>query len=56
MRLQRHVRKLSLLALLLTTFLAGCDQGFVGDAARESFASFLTSLANTAVTETITPG
>lgn len=52
---QRYFRRLSVLGLLLTTLLAGCEQGFVQEAARDSIASFLTSIVNTAVTETVNP-
>lgn len=47
----------TVLAFLLSTLAlaSGCKQGFVGQAARESIASFVTSIVNTAVTETINP-
>jgi len=40
---------------LAVVLLAGCETGFVQDAARTSLASFVTNIFSTAVTETIGP-
>ena len=43
------------LVILTAVFAAGCEGGFIGDAARDSLASFLTSAFSTAVNATINP-
>jgi hypothetical protein len=43
------------LVIFTAVFAAGCEGGFIGDAARDSLASFITSVFSTAVNETITP-
>jgi len=43
------------LAILAVTFASGCETGFVANAARESIASFVTSIVTTAVNESINP-
>jgi hypothetical protein len=43
------------LAILTAVFVAGCEGGFIADAARGSFASFITSVVTTAVNETVNP-
>ena len=43
------------LVLLASVLAAGCETGFIQDAARTSLASFVTDVVGTAVTETIGP-
>ena len=54
--MNRFARVVRYAILLLPVFLAGgCAPGFVGEAARTSLASFITSVLSTAVNQTVNP-
>ncbi len=52
---RRISRLMTGLLLLAVAFIAGCETGFIQEAARASLASFLTNVANTVVNETVGP-